>query len=350
MKSSTVVGAMAVLLALAGPAAAARRLAQPGGGSTDGKTPIAWFGSGLLIEYYGGVAQVLAKAGVITKDTPLSGNSGGALASAAIAMGLEFTDLIKLGGVLKSTGSPEAALSAIVPDNVASLLNGRVRMGISQLDASQPTFNGSAAWVVDSYTDKADAMSAMFATSCLPCFLVNTSFCMFRDQPVLDGGYSVSWEQLCPGGDTANCIKVSAETSTAIHLGQLSGEECAAKLDTREEAVTQLYQNDLANAAEWPLADMADRCPEAEWEGQEPYVPKATMFEAFYPVVPDIYPGKYGPLPKLNGTEIRACDWAGWTRALPKGLELEAAKAIYGQGVVDATAWLAERAKAGNKA
>jgi hypothetical protein len=50
-------------------------------------------------------------------------------------------------------------------------------------------------------------------------------------------------------------------------------------------------QNDLANAAEWPLADMADRCPEAEWEGQEPYVPKATMFEAFYPVVPDIYPG-----------------------------------------------------------
>ena len=36
--------------------------------------------------------------------------------------------------------------------------------------------------------------------------------------------------------------------------------------------------------------------------------------------------GKYGPLPQLNGTEIRACDWGSWTRALPKGLELEAAK------------------------
>lgn len=27
-------------------------------------------------------------------------------------------------------------------------------MGIAQLDASQTTFNGSAAWVVDSFTDK----------------------------------------------------------------------------------------------------------------------------------------------------------------------------------------------------
>lgn len=33
------------------------------------------------------MAQVLAQAGVITKDTPLSGSSGGALASVGIAMG-----------------------------------------------------------------------------------------------------------------------------------------------------------------------------------------------------------------------------------------------------------------------
>ena len=33
-------------------------------------------------------------------------------------------------------------------------VNGRVRMGIAQLDASQTTFNASAAWVVDSFTDK----------------------------------------------------------------------------------------------------------------------------------------------------------------------------------------------------
>jgi len=36
--------------------------------------------------------------------------------------------------------------------------------------------------------------------------------------------------------------------------------------------------------------------------------------------------GKYGPLPQLNGTEIKACDWAGWTRSLPQGLELQAAE------------------------
>lgn len=139
---------------------------------------------------------------------------------------------------------------------------------------------------------------------------------------------------------------------------------------------------------------MADHCPEPAWQGQDPY-PEPTQFEAFYPVLPDIYPGgwaveamagctggswvavegragalhglgaaavvalqnwkpgrgaaallvaaaflllaapeppppcpvgKYGPLPQLNGTEIRACDWESWTRALPKGLELEAAE------------------------
>lgn len=45
-----------------------------------------------------------------------------------------------------------------------------------------------------------------------------------------------------PKGDTTNCIKVSAETTTAISLGQLPGEECAAKYGSREEAVTELYQ------------------------------------------------------------------------------------------------------------
>ena len=111
--------------------------------------------------------------------------------------------------------------------------------------------------------------------------------------------------------------------------------------------------------------------------------------------------GKYGPLPQLNGTEIKACDWESWTRSLPQGLELQAAEvrtsvivssaaitlrmhvyvydaqreshvgavqqpnvcslatlpfflpslpqAIYGQGVADAKAWLAERKQAGAK-
>lgn len=35
----------------------------------------------------GGVVKVLAEAGIITADTPLSGNSGGALASIGIVIG-----------------------------------------------------------------------------------------------------------------------------------------------------------------------------------------------------------------------------------------------------------------------
>lgn len=45
-----------------------------------------------------------------------------------------------------------------------------------------------------------DVVGAMLATACLACFLQPTTYCTFRDQPVLDGGYAASWEQLCPGG------------------------------------------------------------------------------------------------------------------------------------------------------
>lgn len=71
-----------------------------------------------------------------------------------------FADLVAVGSPFQAKPSwlLEAFLAAR-PTQYRSLsfmlaVSGRVRMGIAQLDASQTTFNVSAAWVVDSFTDK----------------------------------------------------------------------------------------------------------------------------------------------------------------------------------------------------
>ena len=52
----------------------------------------------------------------------------------------------------------------------------------------------------------------------------------------------MSWEQLCPGGDTDNCVKVSAQTTAAVETDALPGPECAGKCPTRQDTVNTLYQ------------------------------------------------------------------------------------------------------------
>lgn len=55
----------------------------------------------------GGVVEVLLKAGVITPDTLLAGNSGGAWAAVAIAMGMSQADLVKMFMLYSAGVDPE---------------------------------------------------------------------------------------------------------------------------------------------------------------------------------------------------------------------------------------------------
>jgi hypothetical protein len=43
---------------------------------------------------------------------------------------------------------------------------------------------------------RADVMSALLATSYLSCFSGPTPYTIFRNQPVMDGGYSTGFAQL----------------------------------------------------------------------------------------------------------------------------------------------------------
>ena len=117
-------------------------------------------------------------------------------------------------------------------------VNGAVRIAISQLDASSSSLNGSASWVVDSFASRVrhaggqwagglqprgaldsplvqcgagpahggwagnphkpspthqsppqhDVASALLATDFIPCFSGPTTYTIFRNQPVIDGG------------------------------------------------------------------------------------------------------------------------------------------------------------------
>jgi hypothetical protein len=71
-----------------------------------------------------------------------------------------------------------------------------MRVAISQLDASKPYTNNSAAWIVDRWLDRADVLAMLLATNYISCYSGPTVYTYFRNQPVIDGGYSSGFKQL----------------------------------------------------------------------------------------------------------------------------------------------------------
>lgn len=173
--------------------------ATPQGGPkrqlTPANTPVALQGSGLLITYYSGVVEALQQQAVITPDaTQLSGLSGGAWTAALTALGLPGTaqrDVWKrwvatcverwgsCAGHIRQIGGE--AFEELLPDDVAERVNGRVRVALAQLDASQAHLNGSAPWLVASFLDK------VRCTAWLPAL----DSCICEDWPVTTDRKSV---------------------------------------------------------------------------------------------------------------------------------------------------------------
>ena len=98
------------------------------------------------------------------------------------------------------------------------LVNGKVRIGLSQLDATKPSLDNSATWVVSSWNSTQDLVDALTATVMIPCFSDTTAFSIFRNQPVVDG------EHACLGGPGSQpcCRPMPTHTrsSTACLAGQ----------------------------------------------------------------------------------------------------------------------------------
>jgi hypothetical protein len=201
--------------------------------STQGMTPVAFQGSAFLIQYYAGVVGTLLQRGVIVPGvTPLSGLSGGAYTSVLTTIGWNGTRQSDFWNaattkVAETYTSPAGHLNEIVqpmlnsllPANVANQINGKVQVGMSQLDASKETLNGSAAWIVNSWSSKEDVINSLLGTDYIPCFTGPTLYTEFRSQPVIDGGFSLGFDQLC--SNQSNCIKVAS-----YYVGSLANTTC----------------------------------------------------------------------------------------------------------------------------
>jgi hypothetical protein len=161
----------------------------------------------------------------------------------------------------------EELLPSIIPaTNLRVRLNGKVSIALSQLDASKTTLSKSASWVVDSFADQSDLIAALTATDYIPCFTGRHTYTIFRNQPVIDGGYANGFEELSAagrggtGGDGCceGCGEQSCLTSTvkvgSWHVGALGDPTCdpvrckksfaqsGCRSADRTDRVTRLYR------------------------------------------------------------------------------------------------------------
>ncbi|KAI7842840.1 hypothetical protein COHA_003585 [Chlorella ohadii] len=342
-------------------ATAALAAAQSGNSTQEpGTIPVAFEGSALLISYYSGVSEALLERGVVVpKQTPISGLSGGAFTGTFLHLGFNGTDMLEFwksiiddctktpgGCVGHLNGRMEDKLEKVLPQDAAEQITGVMRIALSQLDASKRDLNDSRSWLIADFFDKADLKSALTATDFIPCFTGDTVYTIFRNHPVIDGGYANGFKELCAGHDIANCIKVAS-----WYVGDKANRTCdpnrcaasaASGCTTTERLTTSLdlYKNDYRYVDQWPLIDVYQRCPVSNYPGLAPN--PLPDFVPHNQTVIDIYPGKYGPLPTFNGTETLACEWQSWSMMLPAGMELDAMDVIYQQGYKDGIAWCDE--------
>jgi hypothetical protein len=100
-----------------------------------------------------------------------------------------------------------AALSLYCSSNMATAtqserclaqrtVNNCMRVAISQLDANKTNINNSASWIVNYWENRADAEATLLATNYISCYSGPTVYTYFRNQPVIDGGYSSGFKQL----------------------------------------------------------------------------------------------------------------------------------------------------------
>jgi hypothetical protein len=227
---------------------------------------VAFEGSALLITYYAGASWALRKGGIIRpRSTTLSGLSGGAYTATLNTLGLtgpeqrefwiESVQEIATRFAPNSAGYlnvvMEEKLPAIIPaTGLRTRLNGKVRVALSQLDGSKTVLKDSASWVVNDFADQADLISALTGTDYISCFSGRHTYTLFRNSPVIDGGYGNGFEQLCPNGrtETGACIKVASwfvgdkadATCDATRCKKLAISQC--KSNDRTDRVTRLYK------------------------------------------------------------------------------------------------------------
>ncbi|KAF8073228.1 hypothetical protein HT031_000889 [Scenedesmus sp. PABB004] len=348
-------GALMALLALAQASSAA--------GYPD---VVAFEGSAFLMGWYAGVAQVLLEKKVLVPGvTRSAGLSGGAYTLALAHLnytGAQINGLWQYmfgrnvsiprmvqGGV---NALAEPALDQYLPDDI-SPVQGVMHIALSQLNANRASLNDSASWVINRWDNKVDLKSCLLGTNAIPCFGTAGMFSIFRNQPVIDGGYGNGFPELCLDAANKDCFKAGSwvvgplanHTCDPVKCGKVLY-EANCTVAKRTVLRHSLYKNTQTYVDRWKLWKIKDRCPTTAWGNNTP--PNPTP--AFVPqglVTPDLYPGLYNPLPrwpKDAAEPMLACEWQNYAMAPPFHQIKDFLEMCYDLGMRDAEAWHAANA------
>jgi hypothetical protein len=174
----------------------------PGGGGSGGAGAARELGfsfsvAGLIFPYFLGVIAELKDAGILTEGTPLAGSSGGALAAAFTALGLDDETVLEAtyrvcAAIRKSGKSSRGRLGRllkqelvrVLPEDAHERLNaweGGVRIGVTLL-LPAPT-----AVYIDKFKSKEDVVEVLSASCHIPFWCSNWPFTRCRGTLGADG-------------------------------------------------------------------------------------------------------------------------------------------------------------------
>ena len=89
---------------------------------------------------------------------------------------------------------------------------------------------------------------------------------------------------------------------------------------------------------EWPISSIQNKGGKA-WKNLTPLYPLPGGVGV--DPLPDIYPGKYLPLPLFEGVQVTGCQWKEWSFFLHPLKASAIVTTMFQQGVADAAAWAA---------
>lgn len=222
--------------------------------------------AGLLFPYHLGVAQFLTEKGYIKETTPLAGSSAGAIICAVLASGSSMGDALRatkilaedcrlrgtafrLGAVLRDV------LDKILPDDVHTRCNGRVRVAVTQI-----TWRPRGL-LIDQFDSREDLINALFTSSFIPGYLAPRPATMFRNRLCIDGGLTL----FMPPTSAPQTVRVCAFPASSLRFRGIGiSPDCNPenKLSTRQllnwalepaddDILDKLFEFGYLDAAVW---------------------------------------------------------------------------------------------------
>jgi hypothetical protein len=182
--------------------------------------------AGLIFPYHLGVIAELKEAGILTPRTPLGGSSGGALAAAFTALGLEDDTVLdatyrvcdairysrkssrgRLGGLLKQE------LARVLPDDAHERLNaweGGVKIGVTLLRPfPTPVY-------IEKFKSKEDVLEVLSASCHIPFWGSNWPFTRCRGTLGADGFLTNTQTFGCPQTSAIHTVCVCPFLASAV--------------------------------------------------------------------------------------------------------------------------------------